>query len=357
METLLALWSSVQGFIETHGIAAIAVVLFVEEIGIPSPVPGDLLMLLAGVRVAEGYISLPAMLLIEAVATFSGSSLLYLAARRGGRPLVLRHGRLVGVTPERLALVEAQIAGREMQAVFLGRLVPGLRSLTVLTAGVVNVPPHRFFPAMLLGGLVYLTFFTVVGVIVGPPVLHIFEQVAFPASVLWSLGGLFVIALAVRELRRVDPEHRLLLSWGATYLLGGLVAGMCGLLAANVTIGVTQSVVHAAGGSLEGDFPRSLGEVHFVLGWPVFLAVAAIIGAVYRRFDARRLPVLVRLALTSLLPLSLMAVLTIEPLFELGGLHARPVALLLVGPAAVARWAVFGLMLELLPLDPRDPSR
>ena len=357
MDALLALWGSVAGFLETPGIAAIAIVLFVEEAGIPSPVPGDLLMLLAGVRVAQGYISFPAMLLIEAVATFSGASLLYFAARRGGRPLVLRYGRIVGVTHERLAAVEAKVAGREMHAVFLGRLVPGLRALTVLTAGVINMPPHRFFPALFLGAFAYFGFFTTVGMLVGPPVLDIFERVALPVSVLWSLGGLLLIALTIRELRHLPPAQLLWRSPVGTYLLGGLVAGMCGLLAANTTIGIAETFVLAAGGSLEAGFPRSLGGVHFVLGWPVFLGVAVAIGAAYRRLEARRLPLVARLALTSIVPLATTVVLTIAPLLELGGVEARPIALLIVGPATVARWLVFGIALELLPLGARDPSR
>lgn len=40
--------------LEKYPLAVIAALLFVEELGIPSPIPGDLMMILAGVKVAQG---------------------------------------------------------------------------------------------------------------------------------------------------------------------------------------------------------------------------------------------------------------------------------------------------------------
>src|SRR5450759_3389582 len=109
----LALGGYLQALFAAHTLSPIAAIIFVEELGIPLPVPGDLVMVLAGVRVAQGRASLWSVLLVEELATLAGGSLLFLASRRVGRPLVLRFGRYVGLSAERMTEAEVRIYGHE----------------------------------------------------------------------------------------------------------------------------------------------------------------------------------------------------------------------------------------------------
>ncbi len=68
-ELWTTLRTSFQGLLDAHPLPVIAVVLFGEELGIPMPIPGDLLMILAGVRVAEGRLGLSFALLVQELAT------------------------------------------------------------------------------------------------------------------------------------------------------------------------------------------------------------------------------------------------------------------------------------------------
>ena len=65
VETGSAAFASVKELLTGHALLLVAVVLFIEELGIPLLVPGDLLMILAGVEVARGHASLWQVLLIE----------------------------------------------------------------------------------------------------------------------------------------------------------------------------------------------------------------------------------------------------------------------------------------------------
>jgi len=87
----------------THPLMVIAALIFIEELGVPSPVPGDLMMLLAGVEVAQHRQHLWVILLVMELATIAGASGLFGVSRRVGRPFVTRYGRFIHLTPERLA--------------------------------------------------------------------------------------------------------------------------------------------------------------------------------------------------------------------------------------------------------------
>ena len=71
--------------IASYGYLALFLALFLEELGVPLPVPGDLLLLFAGYLVGRGAMRIDLAVLVGVVAAFGGASLLYLATRRGQR--------------------------------------------------------------------------------------------------------------------------------------------------------------------------------------------------------------------------------------------------------------------------------
>src|ERR671933_1393527 len=158
-------------FLDQHGLVAAFVFLLIEEAGVPVPVPGDFLMLILGVRARQGDVSLWQAIGVMEAATLMGATFLYAAARLAGRGLVYRYGRFVRLSPERLDRAEQWLKQHGTRAVFLGRLVPGLRIVTALACGVFEMPFWVFFPAMALGALLYIVVYTLIGYFPGPPVL------------------------------------------------------------------------------------------------------------------------------------------------------------------------------------------
>jgi hypothetical protein len=121
--------------------------------------------------------------------------MLYWLAARGGRPLLYRYGRYIGLDRARLDRAEAFIARGPARAVFLGRLTPGLRNVTVLAAGVFGVPYHVFPPPFALASFLYILVFVLLGYFAGPSVL---QALAGPRlSVRLFLTGVVFIGLGV----------------------------------------------------------------------------------------------------------------------------------------------------------------
>src|ERR1041385_901612 len=174
-------------FLDRHGLLAAFVFLLIEEAGGPVPVPGDFLMLFLGVRAGEGRVQLWQAIVVMELATVIGATFLYTAARLAGRGLVYRYGRFIRLTPERLDSAESWLTKHGSRAVFLGRLVPGLRIVTAVACGVFEVPFRAYFPAMSLGALLYIVVYTLLGYYLGPPVLNFLEKVHIPFGLLGSL--------------------------------------------------------------------------------------------------------------------------------------------------------------------------
>ncbi len=166
----------VAAFLDQHGLLSAFVLLLLEEAGVPLPVPGDVLMLVVGVRVHQAHLVLWQVLAVMEAATVLGAGILYVVSARAGRPLVHRYGRFLRLNPARLGRAEDWIRQGGWRAIVLLRLVPGLRIATVVGCGIFGVPFRLFLPALAFGGFGYLVVYTLLGYFVGPEILAFFAQ-------------------------------------------------------------------------------------------------------------------------------------------------------------------------------------
>ena len=339
-----------------HAAPAAFVFLLVEESGVPIPIPGDFLMLTLGVRARDGAVSLWQVIVAMEAGTVLGASLLYLAARRGGRGVVDRLGPFVGLDADRIDRVECSLQRRGALAVLLGRLLPGLRVLTAIACGVLRVPFRVFFPAMSLGGSIYIVAYTMLGYWAGPAVLRVIERLHLPVGLVGSGLPLVLLVMGLVLIRRRAahplPRPRLR-SWHRAQvgMLAGAVASASALLTLNVVVVVAGDLVwrlpNSALAEAAGRLSIALaGDTAGGLLWLVVPIITGFAwGACYGTWAEPRLrgPDAVR-GLLALLPFAVGAGLLAPLLAQVQDLtRLAPVALL----TEAARQACFGLTLGL----------
>jgi membrane protein DedA with SNARE-associated domain len=346
-------------FLDEHGQLSVFLFLLVEEAGTPVPIPGDFLMVLAGVRAAQGRLNLLEVLVVMQVATVLGACILYWISARAGRRVVYRLGKHVGLTAERLDRAADELNRRGAAAVIAGRLTPGLRMATPVICGVFHFPFRVYLPAVTLGAFLYLLAYTLLGYFFGPRVLHVLETFELPFALLTSgcvLAGLLFWTVRVGR-RATPPEHipRLAerLRAGAA---SGLIATLISALLANVLIHLFGLMAFSAPGTalgqffvlLSADIRRTPGVAAALLLLPAALLVGVGLGAVYAAWLGKAShggPL--RGAAFALIPLTV-SLLVVLPLVGAGpaglALDAGPV------PAAgeTIRHLTFGLVLGTL---------
>lgn len=89
-------------FLEAYGLAAIFGVMLLKSIGVPIPIPADVIMLVASARAASGRISLVGAFAALLLALSVGGVIQFALIRRIGRGMLLRYGRFLGITEVRL---------------------------------------------------------------------------------------------------------------------------------------------------------------------------------------------------------------------------------------------------------------
>ena len=138
-----------------YGYAVVFAGVFLENTGLP--VPGET-ALLAGAALAHfGQLSLGWVIVTATAAAILGDNLGFFIGRRGGRRLAERHGRHIGLTPERLLEFDRFFLRHGPKTVFAARFITGLRVVGAVLAGGSGMkwPQFLFFNAT--GAVVWCT--------------------------------------------------------------------------------------------------------------------------------------------------------------------------------------------------------
>lgn len=175
------------------GLLALFAVMLLKEIGVPVPIPSDLIMITAGVQLAAGAFAPLELVIVVELATLIGCSIHFFLARAAGRRLVYRLGRFVGLTESRLDRATSMLRSRGPVAIILALNVPAARAGVVAAAGVAGLTYRGFAPAMLAGNSVFYGWHIALGFIAGPAALALLERMN--VSLLGVLAALAVVGL------------------------------------------------------------------------------------------------------------------------------------------------------------------
>lgn len=135
------------------GYVLLAVLILLENLF--PPIPSELLLPLAGSRVAGGDFDYVPAVLAATFGSVAGALILYSIGRFGGRPLLLRHGRILRLDERRLDRADDWFDAHGPKLVLFGRLIPGVRSVVSVPAGLSEMPVARFVALTALGSAVW----------------------------------------------------------------------------------------------------------------------------------------------------------------------------------------------------------
>jgi membrane protein DedA with SNARE-associated domain len=139
--------------IEQSGYLGIGFLMFLETVF--PPVPSEVIMSIAGVTAAQGKLDIYGVIAAGTAGAMLGNIVWYLAARALGvdrlRPFVARHGRWLTLDWREIERAERWFARFGTFFVFMGRLLPTVRSLVSIPAGLLRMRFKSFFIASTIG--------------------------------------------------------------------------------------------------------------------------------------------------------------------------------------------------------------
>lgn len=196
----------ITGWIEQGGLLAVGFLMILENIF--PPIPSELIVPLAGFKAAQGTFSLVALLIVATLGSTIGTLLWYGLARAWGRERFLRfldrHGVWLTMSREEAENAMDWFHRYGSLAVFFGRLVPTVRTLISVPAGLAGMSFPAFLAYTAAGSAVWIAILAGAGYLLEDNYQRV-EHWVNPVSTLVVLG---IVALYLYRLVRGLMKRR-----------------------------------------------------------------------------------------------------------------------------------------------------
>ena len=184
--------------------------ILIKELGIPLPVPGDLVIIGTGAALASDLPAAGVALLAILVAGYIGASAQFFVFGTALRRPLLRALERLGVSAARLENLSARYRSGGTKAVALTRMTPGVRIAVIPAAALAAVPYSVFLPGLVIGNGVFVTVHFAGGYLLGASAQQLIQRVSDPRLVavvvllVLAVGGLVVLRRRAAAARSGD---------------------------------------------------------------------------------------------------------------------------------------------------------
>jgi membrane protein DedA with SNARE-associated domain len=192
---------------ESLGYIGIALLMFLENLF--PPIPSELIMPLAGFTIAKGNMEFVPAILAGVIGTVLGAFPWYylgkIVSEERLEHLADKYGKWITVSSKDIKKANEWFNRHGVKAVFFGRLVPGVRTLISLPAGINNMSLVPFVLYSTIGTTLWVIFLTTIGYLLGDN-YKLVEEYLGPISkiVLLSLIIWFIIWIVRKRNRRYE---------------------------------------------------------------------------------------------------------------------------------------------------------
>ncbi len=201
----------IEHLILSFGYIGIGVAMFIENMF--PPIPSEVVLLFSGSLVAQGSLSIVGVLIASTVGSLLGALTIYAIGvwsdERIIRSFIRRYGRFLSLEEYELDTALDVFIRFGPPMVFFGRVIPIIRSLISLPAGIRRMKMRQFLLFTVLGTAAWNTVLSGLGVLLGsrwPVVLHFVDQYQNAVIVMGVLSIVLVIVWKFGRWRQQTAE-------------------------------------------------------------------------------------------------------------------------------------------------------
>jgi membrane protein DedA with SNARE-associated domain len=178
--SIISFLDAVENFVMTilqqYPLIGPCILLFLEEAGVPLPIPGDVYISYTGYEISRGNIAYPVAFAALLVSILAGSSLLYFLASLYGKNLVIKFGKYIHLNEKKLNYIEKKFRQYGPWVIIIGRHIPGFRIPMTVFAGLSDVKFRTFILSETISVIIWIVLFLHIGSRLGTKTLSLFHN-------------------------------------------------------------------------------------------------------------------------------------------------------------------------------------
>ena len=155
----------IEQYMHLYGYWAVFFGVMLENAGLP--IPGETILLIGGYFCSQGELNLPLVMLIAATGAVIGDNIGFAIGHHYGRGILLRFGRFIFLTPQRLDNLTNYFASHGNKTILIARFVTGLRVFAAILAGASKMPWRIFVVYNIAGAILWSVVISSLGYLFG----------------------------------------------------------------------------------------------------------------------------------------------------------------------------------------------
>ncbi|HEY8783050.1 MAG TPA: DedA family protein [Mucilaginibacter sp.] len=199
--------SELSHYITHYGYIAIFTLIFIQEIGIPNPIPNELVLLFAGYLTVKKALSLPLVLITAITADLAGAILLYFTFYYFGSFILNHKPKWLPVSTAKINKLSSEISTGGLWTIFLGRITPLIRGYVSVISGLIQIKPKQYLPIVLVTAIMVCCSYVIAGHLLGPYWTIALLQIVKVKYGLLGVAGLVLIIFVIRHFRRMSKTN------------------------------------------------------------------------------------------------------------------------------------------------------
>ena len=155
-------------YIAQYGYFAVFLFVFLQEVGMPSPLPNEFLLLFCGYLAFTGILNLVLVALSVIVADLLAGVILYLVFYFFGALILRNKPKWIPISEQKIMRLTEKINQSGQSGIFVGRLTPFIKGYVTVLCGVLRISPKKFSITLILTSVIWTLFYVCSGFLIGP---------------------------------------------------------------------------------------------------------------------------------------------------------------------------------------------
>ena len=175
-----------------YGYLIIILLVFLQEVGFPNPIPNELVMVFSGYLCYTGMLKVPFVILVALLGDLLGSGILYAVFYYFGKKIMKKKPRWLPISQKKIDKLAAKFQKQGISAVIIGRLSPFIRGYVSVLMGLMNYPAKKYSWILVGTAIFWACFYVLTGYLIGP-----YWKLVSTYKAYWMLLPVFMLLLIV----------------------------------------------------------------------------------------------------------------------------------------------------------------
>ncbi|WP_243347968.1 DedA family protein [Parabacteroides sp. FAFU027] len=151
-----------------HGYLILFLLVFLQEVGVPNPIPNELVLIYSGYLSYSGLLNAGWIILSAFAGDMLGSGILFTLFFLFGNAIMERKPRWIPISMKKLDKLSRKIQRKGFAGVFLGRISPFIRGYVAVLLGLMNYPVRKYAVVLPATAMLWSVFYVMAGYVIGP---------------------------------------------------------------------------------------------------------------------------------------------------------------------------------------------